>query len=133
MGFRGVWLTPGVAVNRRFPAGMHHNSQSIRSVLPEARRVAEIGRGAATQKTSFFEPHYTGDILISLSLTGCSRCIAVIQRRIAPTHSERQLFIFEGSRRMAAPGFRHRPLRALKRPTPFGIRRQKAAIEILVL
>jgi hypothetical protein len=27
MGFRGVWLTPGVAVNRRFPAGMHHDLQ----------------------------------------------------------------------------------------------------------
>jgi len=26
-GFRGVWLTPGVAVNRRFPAGMHHDLQ----------------------------------------------------------------------------------------------------------
>jgi hypothetical protein len=27
MGIRGVWLTPGEAVNHRFRAGMHHDSQ----------------------------------------------------------------------------------------------------------
>jgi hypothetical protein len=27
MGFRGVWLTPGVAVNRRFGVGKRHDLQ----------------------------------------------------------------------------------------------------------
>ena len=34
MGFRGVWLTPGVAVNRRFRAGMHHDSQKSLAEKP---------------------------------------------------------------------------------------------------
>ncbi len=39
MGFRGVSLTPSVAVNRRFRAGMHHDSQNSlpNSVLADAK------------------------------------------------------------------------------------------------
>ena len=53
-----------------------------------------------------------GELLASLQIlpTVCCRCIAEVQARIAPTHSERQLSIFEGSWRLAAPDFLHRPL-----------------------
>jgi hypothetical protein len=46
---------------------------------------------------------------------GSNRCIPAFEARIAPTHNEWQLSIFRGLRRMAAPGFLHRRLRALTR------------------
>jgi hypothetical protein len=86
--------------------------------------------GTTSMTGLWWEPTYKSHSHVIAN--GSNRCIAEVQRRISLTHSERQLFIFEGSRRTAAPGFPHRLLWALKRPSPIGIRRRKAAVQILI-
>ena len=56
----------------------------------------------------------------------CGFCIGAVEPIILQPHSEGQLFIFEGSRGTAAPGFPRRRLRALTGPTAPNPERQQS-------